>query len=140
MVFIMLNPSTATDTVDDPTIRRCVGFARREGYAQLEVVNLFAWRATDPNQLRHVQDPVGPDNDRHILAACTRAGLVVAAWGLNVITVGAPAAQRVAWVLGQLERHSIQLYCLGTTAGIAGQPRHPLYVRGDTPLTEWTLP
>jgi hypothetical protein len=80
-LFMMLNPSTADATEDDPTIRRCTGFARREGCGVLEVVNLFAYRATDPAELRTAPDPVGPANDHHIKAALGRVALVVVAWG-----------------------------------------------------------
>jgi hypothetical protein len=77
----MLNPSTADATEDDPTIRRCVGFARRERCGVLEVVNLFAFRATNPQALRSAPDPVGPANDRFIEKAVERADLIVVAWG-----------------------------------------------------------
>jgi hypothetical protein len=137
MVFIMLNPSTADATTDDATIRRCKGFAEREGYGALEVVNLFAWRATDPQELRTVPDPVGPDNDRHILAAATRAGTVVAGWGAYVLSLGMVGAERVGWVAGKLERAGVQLCCLGISG--AGQPRHPLMLRADAPLQPWSL-
>jgi hypothetical protein len=122
--FIMLNPSTADAHTDDPTIRRCIGFARSWGYGALEVVNLFAYRATQPIELRRAPDPVGKDNDRYLLAAGQRSQLVILAWGnwgsLN---------QRDRAVLHLLgDRRDI--YCLGRTR--SGQPRHPLYLKGDT--------
>jgi hypothetical protein len=79
-LFVMLNPSTADASDDDPTIRRCRRFARREGCGLLEVVNLFAYRATDPVALRLAEDPVGPANDHFISKAVERAALVVVAW------------------------------------------------------------
>ena len=79
--FIMLNPSTADADIDDPTIRRCVGFGKSWGYDALEVVNLFAWRETEPKFLITPSDPIGPDNDGAILEASGRAELVVCAWG-----------------------------------------------------------
>ena len=80
--FIMLNPSTADARKDDPTIRRCIGFARREGCAALLVINCFAFRATKPADLFAAEDPIGPENDRHIMAASLDAdGQVIAAWG-----------------------------------------------------------
>jgi hypothetical protein len=80
-LWVMLNPSTADANEDDATIRRCIGFARREGCGLLEVVNLFAYRATDPAALRLADDPVGPANDHFISKAVERAALVVVAWG-----------------------------------------------------------
>ncbi len=121
--FIMLNPSTADADQDDPTIRRCIGFARRWGYDGLIVTNLYAYRATKPKVLRTVADPVGPDNDTHLLA-CSLDRPVVAAWGANAD----PA--RVAAVLELLPG---DIYTLGLTKD--GQPRHPLYVRADTDVT-----
>ena len=79
--FLMLNPSTADAERDDPTIRRCMGFARAWGYSVLEVRNLFAWRATHPRELLTATDPTGgPRGDRE-LRAVAKADLVVAAWG-----------------------------------------------------------
>lgn len=129
--FVMLNPSTADAEQDDPTVRRCIGFAQREGYCGLLVVNLFAYRATDPRELRRAIDPVGPENDRHlstIFAAARRSSApVVAAWGAK------PDPYRIRQVLRLAD--DVDMRCLGTTA--AGDPRHPLYVRGDQPLERW---
>ncbi|TME62616.1 MAG: DUF1643 domain-containing protein [Chloroflexi bacterium] len=118
VAFVMLNPSTADARRDDPTIRRCIGFAKSWGFGGVEVVNLFAYRATDPGELRRVADPVGVDNDRHIRRAIARADLVVLAWG-------ARAGSRRLLNLPQAR-------CLGLTR--AGQPRHPLYLRRDASL------
>lgn len=79
--FIMLNPSTADGTQDDPTICRCINFAKSWGMGGLMVVNLFAWRATKPDDLLRAADPIGPENDRYIDEACRMAQFVVAAWG-----------------------------------------------------------
>lgn len=131
-VFIMLNPSTADATQDDPTIRRCIGFAKREGCASLTVVNLFAYRATDPRALLDAEDPQGPDNSRHITRALLNADLRIAAWGAFQWThrerLRRPYVED--WAGGK------PLLCLGTTS--AGAPRHPLYVKGDQPLVEWS--
>lgn len=129
VTFILLNPSTADADRDDPTLRRCVGFARAWGYGGLEVVNVFAWRATDPAALRRCPDPVGPDNDAAVLAAVQGVALVVAAWGNGGCHQG-----RAAAVLRLLD--GLPLTCLGLTR--AAQPRHPLYTPAATlprPLT-----
>lgn len=100
-------------------MRRCIGFARSWGYGGLEVVNLFAYRATDPRALRRAGDPVGPQNRRHIAAAIANARLVIAAWGADA------TARDAATRMGALSRR--ELRCLGLTR--SGAPRHPLYVR-----------
>jgi len=125
MVFIGLNPSTADASLDDPTIRRCIGFARREGCGGLVMLNLFALRSTDPVLLYPAANPVGTDNDRHIRERAV--GTVVAAWGAHPL-----AAARAKEVQALL---TVPLLCLGTTKD--GSPRHPLYVRADAPLLPW---
>jgi hypothetical protein len=121
VAFVLLNPSTADATRDDPTIRRCIGFARAWGFGALEVVNLFAYRATHPPRLRACSHPVGCDNDRHLLAARARADLVVVAWGVHG---GWQARDRAVTEL--LAGGSAPLQCLGLTKG--GHPRHVLYL------------
>ena len=126
-VFVMLNPSVADDKVTDPTVRRCVGFARRWGYGGLRVLNLFALRSTDPKALYADPAPVGVENDDHLLALTRpdRAGLVVCGWGAHGALHGR------AWhVADMLRKAGVKLHRLGATAG--GEPRHPLYVKGDT--------
>jgi hypothetical protein len=126
--FVMLNPSTADADIDDPTIRRCMGFARREGYAGIHVVNLYAYRATDPKALLTCVDAVGPQNDTKLLRMLTGVSCVerpvVAAWGANA------KPERVAQVMALVP--DVNWRCLGTTKD--GHPRHPLYVKGDQPL------
>lgn len=121
--FVMLNPSTADEHGDDPTIRRCLSFALRFDCSRLEVVNLYALRATDPAELWNVEDPVGPENDRHIFIACQTADIVICAWGGNA------KSERVREVLRLLPEDAL---CFGHTK--TGNPRHPLYLRSDTPL------
>lgn len=121
VAFVMLNPNTADATHDDPTIRRCVGFARRWGFGRLVVVNLFAYRARHPRALRTVRDPVGPDADRHLVAAAAEAHRVVAAWGNHGQWRGRDEAALA--LLGAP-------LCLGLTN--SGAPRHPLYLPADT--------
>lgn len=130
-LFIMLNPSTADATKDDPTIRRCIAFAKREGCTKLTVVNLFALRATDPKQLKLHKDPIGPENDRvlddQLLYHKNTSGIIVAAWGAHRFAFD--RADYVASIYGG------DLKCLGTTA--KGDPRHPLYIRSDQPLEDF---
>jgi len=113
VTFVLLNPSTADAVQLDPTLRRCIGFAKREGYGGMVILNLYAFRTKDPKVMMAAADPVGPDNDR-VLAGVT--GTVVAGWGMNAD----PA--RVAQAVALLPR----LHALGVTKD--GQPRHPLYV------------
>lgn len=129
--FIMLNPSTADANQDDPTIRRCIGFAQKWNYGKIVVTNLFALRATDPKELRNDSiDPVGSENNSHIEREATSADLIVAAWGNHG---------------GFKDRHSsvytilsaFDIRCLGITK--TGHPKHPLYVPGDTELLTWKL-
>ncbi len=127
VAMILLNPSTANATQDDPTLRRCIGFARRWGFASLEVVNLFAYRATRPQQLRQAADPVGPENDDHLVRAVRNAGVVVAAWGVHGALAG-----RNETVLRMLDGLGLSLSCLGLTK--TGHPRHTLYLPNRTPL------
>lgn len=140
-MFVMLNPSTADASTDDPTIRRCRGFARREGASRLVVVNLFTERATKPSSLFVSADPVGPDADEALrramaLVDVSAGDLVVCAWG--AAPAGAPPGfralhrERAGHVMGLAEAMGVPLKALGLTSG--GQPRHPLYVRGDAPL------
>jgi hypothetical protein len=120
----MLNPSTATEHEDDPTIRRCVDFARRWGYGSLEVGNLFDVRSTDPSFLYHFSDRVSPANDNVLIGIVQRAACVVAAWGVHGKLGG--RGRQVLNLLGNWK----EIHCLGLTA--EGQPRHPLYVPAIT--------
>jgi len=118
---IGLNPSTADETKDDPTIRRCVGFARSWGYGGLVMTNVFAYRSTDPNRLRWVDNPVGLANLAWIEREARRAGKVLAAWGALHKDL-APQAERVRTTL---HKNGVRVWCLAKTK--AGHPAHPLY-------------
>lgn len=130
VLWVMLNPSTAHATKDDHTIRKCVGFTKRWGYGRIEVVNLFAFRATDPRELLAVEDPVGPRNSWELEEAfCNEPALIVAAWGQH----GARHSQSTnIWsrlvILGAM--------CLGMTKSwqLPPQPLHPLRVPYSTKL------
>ena len=120
LLYVMLNPSTADAGQDDPTIRKCIGFAQRLGFLALEVVNLYAFRATDPKALKAAGYPVGPDNDLHIrsaLARCHRT--VVCAWGVNARGLARPAEVLQLIRSVGYEPHALDLCADGT-------PSHPL--------------
>ena len=121
LCFVLLNPSVADADADDPTVRRCIGYSKRWGYGAIDVVNLFAFRATRPAYLRRAADPIGPANDRHIREAIESAGGVIAAWGNE----GA-WRDRHATVQALLPEETL---CFGMTR--VGQPRHPLYLAKD---------
>lgn len=129
-LFAMLNPSTADAFTLDPTVRRCVRFARSWGFGALEVVNLFALRSTDPAGLRDVADPVGPGNDDAIVAAARAADIVVAAWGVHAVLGGRADAVRALLADAGVELHYLRLTK-------DGHPGHPLYVPAATPPTPW---
>lgn len=123
--FCLLNPSTADAVRDDPTLRRCLGYARRWGFGSVEVVNIFALRATDPRELRRADDPVGPRNDAAIRRAARRAALVVAGWGAHgALLDRGDAVRRLLISLSDVD-----VVTLGHTK--SGHPRHPLYTRAD---------
>ncbi len=131
-LYIMLNPSTATERANDPTIERCERRARMLGYGGFRVCNLFALRETDPSLLRRAQTPEGPDNRAQILVAVDWADDVLCAWGIH----GAHRGQGQS-VLKLLLASSKPLLALGVTS--SGHPRHPLYVSyrsRPTPLRE----
>lgn len=130
--WVMLNPSTADAKIDDPTIRRCIGFSRLWGYCGMRVVNLYALRATQPADLWRSDDPVGPENDDILrwIAHHTETP-VIAAWGANA------RPERVAHVINILGPRNLD--CLGVTK--QGAPKHPLYLPANTqhipyPITE----
>lgn len=139
-VFVMLNPSTADGEQDDPTIRRCVGFAKALGFDRMEVVNLFGWRATSPKDLFTVspeRDPCGTDNQRHIQAALDSAGMVVCAWGAHGPHLGQDETV-LGWIDAYLdilrdEGREVPVVALGITKD--GHPRHPLYLPSDAQPT-----
>ena len=137
VAFVMLNPSKATEDVNDPTVRRCVGYAQRWGFGELVVVNLFAFRATDPADLLkavrvHGLDfAIGLGNDDAIQLAAAGSKRVVAAWG----TLGCVGGRGRA-VARLLRRSGRELECLKTTK--QGDPAHPLYLRADLTPKPWS--
>lgn len=132
-VFVMLNPSTADGETDDPTIRRCVNFAKAWKFERLEVLNLFAYRATDPKALlalNHDDDPVGPKNLEafDFVIRSGSAGTIVCAWGAHGAHIGQDETA-LGW-MGDRKR-----FALGLTKD--GHPRHPLYLPANSRLTEF---
>lgn len=119
--FVMLNPSTATEVQNDPTVERCERRARALGYGSFAVTNIFAWRDTDPRAMRAAADPVGPANDESIAERAIWANDVIAAWGTHGAHLGRGA--RVATLLRGVDR---PLFHLGLSK--AGHPKHPLYL------------
>ncbi len=124
--FCGLNPSTADERKNDPTVARCVAYARRWGYGGLIMLNLFSFRATLPRNLKVQHDPVGTQTDRFLKLYSDAAALTVACWGIH----GA-FQDRAALALPLFRR----LHVLGLTR--AGQPRHPLYLRSDLTAQPW---
>lgn len=122
--FLMLNPSAADETVNDPTVRRCIGFAEAWGAETLIVTNLFAYRATDPRELEQQADPVGPGNDDAIYDAALESSCLIAAWGCH-----GDLFSRGAGVLLELRRRGVLPHALRLTKG--GFPEHPLYLPSD---------
>ncbi|MFP7174948.1 DUF1643 domain-containing protein [Priestia filamentosa] len=120
VVFIMLNPITEGETKDNPTVRRCIAFAKEWGYGSLEVVNLFSYRASTPEMLKKAKEPVGASNEQFLLQAANRAERIVLAWGIH----GAFLKQNEK-VLTLLK--SYPLYALGVTK--ERHPRHPLFMK-----------
>lgn len=135
--IIMLNPSTADASLDDPTIRRCMTFAEREGFGGIIVVNLFAFRATSPADMKTAPDPFGPEGSDVIewaLSSAVRDDLpVLCAWG----THGAHR-DRASTVMLSARGHGTRLVCLGVNKD--GHPRHPLYVAGNQPFLPFPHP
>lgn len=120
-LFIMLNPSTATEVQNDPTVERCERRARALGFGAFRVTNIFAWRDTDPKAMRAADDPVGPENDAMILEGCAWADQIICAWGAHGDHMARGAAMEAV-----LRSTGLPLYHLGLTK--AGHPKHPLYI------------
>ena len=141
LCIIGLNPSTADERNDDPTIRREVGFANRGSYTSLRKANLFGLRSTDPLVLLSTtqlgRDPIGIANNAAILACARDATLVVAAWGTNANRILRELIEtRALEVQSLLSDYGIRLFCFGTNKG--GSPKHPLYLSAKTEIVPWT--
>lgn len=130
VLFVMLNPSTATEVQNDPTVERCERRARALGFGGFRVANIFAFRATDPKVMRAERDPVGPDNDAAIDESCVWADQVICAWGAHGSHLG-----RGIQLEARLRASGLPLFHLGLTKD--GQPKHPLYVGYDVQPLLW---
>ncbi|MEN8837568.1 MAG: DUF1643 domain-containing protein [Celeribacter marinus] len=129
-LFVMLNPSTATEVQNDPTVERCERRARALGFGAFCVTNIFAWRDTDPKNMRAAADPIGPENDTTILGFSDWADNIICAWG----THGAHLSRGVT-VEALLRETGRNLYHLGLSK--AGHPKHPLYISYEKNLELW---
>jgi len=125
VTFILLNPSTADEKTNDPTIRRCINFAKTWSFGGISVVNLFAYRSPFPASLLRITDPIGPKCDGLLLQAAAQSGCLIAAWGNHGRLHG-----RDRQVTDLLIPYSDRLFCLGKNRN--GSPKHPLYVRRGT--------
>ncbi len=128
----MLNPSTADAEKNDPTIRRCIGYATEWGYKTLYVGNIFAYRSTDPKKLKQVKDPIGIENDFQLLEVAQMSAMVVVAWGNH-----GGFMNRGKEVYKYMERANIKLYALRTLK--TGQPSHPLYLPKKLKPKRWKI-
>ena len=132
LCWVMLNPSTADASTDDPTIRRCIGLSKRWGFGGILVVNLFALRATSPAELKKVEDPIGPENDE-IAGFWIRHLETVAAWGSHPL-----AKERLPWFTEQVKKAAHLPKCIGINKD--GAPKHPLYVlQREAKLRAWEV-
>jgi len=132
LVFVMLNPSTADASLDDNTVKRCISFMELWGYSHLEIVNLFAFRATEPSDMLAAEDPIGPENDTYLYSAIGSSETVICAWGNP-----GDHKERLDTIKVIFKYHSAsQPCCLGVNK--SGMPRHPLYLKRSTELKEWT--
>ena len=130
-LFIMLNPSTATEVQNDPTVERCECRARALGFGAFRVANIFAWRDTDPKAMRSAADPVGPANDASILESCGWADRIICAWGTH-----GSHLRRGAAVERLLRKTGRKLYTLGLSK--EGHPKHPLYIAYAVQPIPWS--
>ena len=135
MLWVAFNPSTAEGGPggrNDPSVRRMIGFSRREGAAGMTLCNVYGARSSDPTELESFADPIGPDNDDAIRAELARAHSVVVAWG-DLANRTPARRQRAADVAALILESGVPAFALGFTA--SGQPKHPLYA-ADTPLQD----
>lgn len=131
MTFIGLNPSMADAETDSPTIRKLISYAKREGMGGIHLVNLFAYRTSNPLMLKDVADPVGPSNYFWLSSVFQHngAGIIVAMWGKRA------TADEINVVKKLSKQHNISIYAIGKNQD--GSPKHPLYTHPEEPLVRW---
>jgi len=129
-LFIMLNPSTATEVQNDPTVERCERRARTLGFGGFRVTNIFAWRDTDPKNMRAAAEPIGGENDKSIAESCAWADQIIAGWGAH-----GEHLQRGLAVEALLRATRLPVFHLGLTK--AGHPKHPLYIAYTQQPERW---
>ncbi|MDA5092732.1 DUF1643 domain-containing protein [Aliiroseovarius sp. KMU-50] len=130
VLFVMLNPSKATEMQNDPTVERCERRARTLGFGGFRVVNIFAWRETHPKLMRQAKDPIGPENDLQLLEGCRWADQIICGWGTH-----AEHQNRGPVVSDMLRQNGHTLHHLGLTKD--GHPKHPLYIAYATQPMRW---
>ena len=133
VLFIGLNPSTADETEDDPTIRKCINFAKTWGYGGIYMANLFAFRSTNPENLRNEQDPVGSDNNSFIKKYLGESERTIVCWG-NKGNIN-NRSEEVYNLLVNSPHHN-SLHCLKINQ--TGEPHHPLYLPLDIEAIPYT--
>lgn len=134
LTWCMLNPSTADADKSDPTLTRCMNFAKGWGYDGVELVNLFSWRSKDPRDVvSNLADASNGDTDRHIAAAAVECGKIVVGWGAYGDRDW--VKERVGSVVRLLAHYGVDMWCVGKTK--SGCPRHPLYVKSSAELVRW---
>ncbi|WP_108814424.1 DUF1643 domain-containing protein [Loktanella sp. Alg231-35] len=133
VLFVMLNPSKATEVQNDPTVERCERRARALGFGAFQVTNIFAWRETDPTKMRKTADPIGPANDATIREGAAWADQVIAAWGTHGAHLNrGPEVEAVLRATGK------PIYTLGLSKH--GHPKHPLYISYSQSPMLWAAP
>lgn len=128
VMFIGLNPSTADESIDDPTIRRCINYARSWGYGAIYMTNLFALRSSKPSELYNSKNPIGDENDKFLLNFQNKCDLVVACWGNHGSFMNRSS---------DIKELFNQIKCFGTNQ--TGQPKHPLYLKKDVQLIPYNF-
>jgi hypothetical protein len=127
-MFVGLNPSTADENTDDPTLTRCINFAKSWGFGGVCMANLFAFRATQPKDMKSAKNPIGPKNNQWLQQLANEAGLVVAAWGNDGSYLNRS---------GQIRELLPEMHCLKLNK--SGEPAHPLYQKADLRPVQWVF-
>lgn len=133
-VFIGINPSTADASINDATVRKWISFSKRWGASRFIVGNIFAYRATDVNELKYAEDPIGIDNPKHIASICQEADIIIPCWG-NSSKVPKNLQYCISWMENTIREQGKPIKCFGVTG--SGDPKHPLMLGYNTQLIDW---